>query len=254
MDIHLYMSCFRCEALIASQLEPRAFGRYMATGTQKLTRGTTMFFEVDPALGSDWFRLGDLAERCVPHADGRPKASKYVSVYRVLEHLPLSSLGRLWLSTADGRVIGLEPAPYDAAHEDEGFSLYQELSPLVPLVLSVLSPARFGAFITDRQNPLWVPRLLFADLLLDRDDDGRLAGYLPYADPLHIEGCIRDIEQRGGKPTKTISRNPQINAFYRTLRRGFFVVEPGGLKHYPFPTLAQLETEHAAWWRSAQAG
>ncbi len=254
MDIHLYMSCFRCEALIASQLEPHAFGRYMATGSQKLTRGITVFFEVDAALESDYFRLGDIAERCVPHPDGRPKASKYVSVYRVLEHLPVGALGRLYLTTADGRVLGLEPSAYDAAHEDEGLSLYQELCPLSPMVLSVLPPARFGAFITDRQNPLWVPRLLFADLLLDRDDDGHLAGYLPYSDPLHLENCIRELELRGGKRTKTISRNPQINAFYRTLGRGFFVVEPRGLRHYAFPTTAQLETEHAAWWRSAQAG
>src|SRR5512140_637990 len=107
MDIHLYMSCYRSEALIASHLTPDAFGRYMAIGTQKLTRGSYMFFEVAPDLKSEYFRLHDLAERCVPHADGSPKASKYVSVYRVLEHIPRDALGKLYLVTADGRVLGL---------------------------------------------------------------------------------------------------------------------------------------------------
>lgn len=254
MDIHLYMSCYRSEALIASHLGPEAFGRYMAIGTQKLTRGSYMFFEVERgALSSDWFRLDGLEERCTPHHDGSPKASKYVGIYRVIEHLPRQALGRLYLVTADGRVLGVDAAAYDAVHEAPGLGLYQELAPLSPMVLSTMSPAAFGRFITDRHNPMWVPRLVFADLLLDRDPDGRLAGHLPYADPLHIEDCIHQLESRGTKNTKTISRNPQINAFFRTLRRGVFIADDSGLTCYPFPALSELETMHAAWWRSAQA-
>jgi hypothetical protein len=251
MDIHLYMSCYRSEALIASQLAPEAFGRYMAIGTQKLTRGSYMFFEVDRNLKSDYFRLHDVAERCVPHPDGAPKASKYVSVYRVLEHIPRAALGRLYLVTADGRVLGLDQAAYEE-HEHEGINLYQELCPLSPMVVSVTAPASFARFMTSRDTPLCVPRLLFADLLLDRDLDGHLAGHLPYLDPLHIEACIEQVQGPGGKRTKTISRNPQINAFYRTVRRGFFVADEAGMAFYPYPVLSRLETQHAHWWRSAQ--
>lgn len=254
MDIHFYMSCYRSEALIASHLDPVSFGRYMAVGTQKLTRGSYMFFEVRRDLESDYFRLHDIESRCVPHADGAPRASKYISIYRVLEHLPLSVLGKLYLVTADGRVLALDAAPYDAQRELSGANLYQQLCPLTPMVASALPPAAFAKFITDPDNALWVPRILFADLLIDRDEDGRLAGHLPYTDPLHIEDCIRQLEQRSGtKQTKTISRTPQIVAFYRTIRRGFFVGDRSGLKLYPFPALAELETEHAHWWRSAQS-
>ena len=253
MDIHLYMLCYRFEALVASHLEPEAFGPYMAVGTRKLSRGNVLFFEIDPQLKSDYFRLHDIRERCVPHPDGSPKRSKYVSVYRVLEHLDLPVIGKLYLTTADGRVLGLESSPYDGAAEAWGINLYQELCPLPPLVVSALGPAGFCRLMTDPQSPIHAPRLFFADLLLDRDESGHLAGYLPYAEPLHIRECIRELEQGTDKPTKTVARAPTINAFFRTIRRGFFVGDPSGLKFYRFPALRELEVDHSRWWRSAMA-
>ena len=46
MKIHLYMLCYRFEALVASHLDPEAFGRYMSVGTQKNTKGNVLFLEV----------------------------------------------------------------------------------------------------------------------------------------------------------------------------------------------------------------
>jgi len=253
MDIHYYMSCYRSEALIASHLDPATFGRYMAVGTRKLTRGSYMFFEVDRRLASDYFRLHDIEQRCVPHRDGSPRSSKYISAYRVLEHLELAVLGTLYLVTADGRVLGLEAAPYGADREAPGANCYQEMCPVEPMVVTSLAPTAFGAFMTNPASPLWVPRLMFADLLLDRDDDGHLAGHLPYVEPLHIEDCLAELRDPEGKQTKTVSRNPIIDAFYRTIRRGFFVADRTGQKFYPFPAQATLEGEQAKWWRSAQA-
>jgi len=73
MNIHFYMLCYRYEALVASHLEPLEFGRYMALGTQKHTRGNVLFFEVNPDLKSEYFKLDDIAKRCAPHEDGSPK-------------------------------------------------------------------------------------------------------------------------------------------------------------------------------------
>ena len=182
MKTHLYMLCYRFEALVASHLEPEAFGRYMAVGTQKNVRGNVLFFEIDPELKGNFFRMSDLQERCIPHVDGSPKRSKYISVYRVLEHLNLSVFGRLYLATADGRVMGLDPSPYDAETEGGGPNLYEELCPVYPLVVSALAPAAFLRFMTNPENPVSVPRLFFVDMLLDRDEHGMLAGYLPYPD------------------------------------------------------------------------
>jgi hypothetical protein len=251
MMIHYYMLCYRFEALVASHLEPESFGRYMAVGTQKHTKGNVLFFEISPDLKGNYFRLSDIEKRCVPHADGSPKRSKYISIYRVLEHLELADFGRLFLGTADGRVLGLEASDYDPTHEDAGPNLYQELSPISPMIVSVLPPAAFIRFITDPGNPLKVPRLLFADLLLDRDDAGRLAGYLPYADPMHIVDCISELQRGGDKKTKTVSREPHLHGFFRTIRRGFFIGDAKHLKFYRFPERRTLEIEHARWWRSA---
>lgn len=251
MKIHLYMLCYRFEALVASHLEPEAFGRYMAIGTQKNARGNVLFFEIDPSLRSDYFKLDDLERRCTPHLDGSPKRSKYISVYRVLEHLDLSVFGSLHLCTADGRVLSLDASPYDAKSEKPGSNLYEELCPVYPLVVSALAPASFLKFMTDPKNPVSIPRLFFVDMLLDRDENGQLAGYLPYPDPLHLIDCLNDLEKGSDKKTKTVSRSPRHHAFFRTIRRGFFLGDQTGMRFYEFPDRRVLEVEYARWWRSA---
>lgn len=251
MTIHFYMLCYRSEALVASHLEPDAFGRYMAVGTQKLTRGNVMFFEIDPQLKSTYFRLDDIAQRCVPHPDGSPKRSKYVSIYRVLEHLPLESYGALYLVTADGRILRLEAEAHSQEGADHGVHLYHELCPVDPLVVSALPPGRFASFMTSPNNPVHVPRIFFADLLLDQDESGHLAGYLPYHDPMHILQCVSEVRKGGEKPTKTVSRNPVHHGFFRTIHRGFFLGDQQGIKVYRFPERRVLEVEHSRWWRSA---
>jgi len=77
------------EALIASMLTPEEFGVYYAVGSQKKSRGQAIFFEIDPDFKHDFFPNEEGIRRCVPHEDGSPKRSIYISVYRVLEHIPL---------------------------------------------------------------------------------------------------------------------------------------------------------------------
>ncbi len=251
MNTYLYMLCYRFEALVASHLDPDAFGLYMATGTQKNTRGNLLFFEIDPQLKSDYFRLSDLPQRLIAPADGSPIHSKYISVYRVLEHLPSSAFRKLYLTTADGRTLTLDAAPYDASQEEKGLHLYDELCPLSPMVLSSLAPSGFAKFMTDPANPVYVPSLFFADMLLDRDETGRLAGYLPYPDPVHIMDCCRELEKNPTKLTKTVSRTPRISGFFRTIRKGLYLGDSSGILFYPFPSRADLEIKHHWWWRSA---
>jgi len=257
VQIRYYMICSRFEALVASHLEPEAFGLYMAVGTKKLASGQVLFYEIDPSFATktDHFRVGDIEARCVPHADGSPKRSKYLSVYRVMEHLPLSVFGALYLTTSDGRVMRLDEAPYTEPDEGVRASLYQELCPLIPLVVSGLPPSRFAKALTDPERLVSVPRQFFADLRLDRDAQGRLASWLPYTDLAHIEDCVKEVEHGGAgeKPTKTVSRTPRSTGFFRTIRRGFFLGDQCGLKYYPFPSRDHLEIHHAKWWHSASA-
>jgi len=257
VQIRYYMMCSRFEALIASHLEPEAFGTYMAVGTKKLASGHVTFFEIDPGFArlTDHFQVADIEQRCVPHEDGSPKRSKYISVYRVMEFLPLSVYGSLYLTTPDGRVLKLDGEAYENNDEQDGVSLYQELCPLNPLVVSKLAPARFARVLTDPANPVHAPRLFFVDLQADRDEKGRLAGWLPYSNPMHIEDCIQELERSGPemKATKTVSRTPLAQNFLRVIRRGFFLGDQSGVKCYRFPTRDELEIRHSQWWHSASA-
>ena len=92
MNLHLYFSMIP-EALVASMLTPDEFGAYLATGTEKRTHGQAVFFDLSPGFKSDFFNLSDIEKRCVPRLDGSPKNSVYLSIYRVLEHIPLEVLG-----------------------------------------------------------------------------------------------------------------------------------------------------------------
>jgi hypothetical protein len=257
VQIRYYMICSRFEALIASHLDPEAFGTYMAVGTKKLASGHVVFFEIDPGFPklTDHFQVDDIETRCAPHPDGSPKRSKYISVYRVMEFLPLPVFRALYLTTPDGRVLRIDESPQPDADQANGINLFQELCPLIPMVVSSLPPREFVQALTNPANPVSAPRLFFADLRLDRDERGKLAGWLPYTDPLHIEDLIRELTLAppGAKHTKTVSRTPRTRGFFRAIRRGFFLGDQTGLKFYPFPKLEDLEVVHQKWWHSASA-
>ncbi len=254
MQIHYYMTCSKFEALVASHLDPEQFGTYMAVGSKKLSSGHVIFFEIDPGFPryTEHFKVDDIETRCKPHPDGSPKRSKYISVYRVMEFLPLQVYCALYLTTADGRVLRLEEAPYDESRDRSSPNLYLELCPLVPMVVSFLPPGPFVRSMTDHRNAVHAPRLFFADLLLDRDENGNLSGSLPYAHPLHIQDCIAQLEHaEDGKPTKTVFRAPGMHGLFRAIRRGFFLGDQTGLKFYKFPSREELEVQHRRWWMSA---
>lgn len=253
MRVYLYLIASRIEALVASHLDPAAFGLYMAVGPKRQTSGRVVFFEVDPTLRSDYFRLGDLAAVCPPQTDGSPKPSKYLRVYRVLEHIPLAALGKLFLTTNDGLVLELSPQSYDEQEAQTGPFFYQELCPLTPQVVATVPPHAFLKQMTAPENPVSVPKLFFADLRLEFEENGRISERLPYPDQGHILECLRELETRVGKTTKTVSRSPHVYAFYRTIRRGFYVGDTAGLKFYPYPDRQELQIKHSTWWHSASA-
>ncbi len=257
MEKHLYLVAYRVEALVASMLPPEHFGTYMATGTQKLSHDKLLFFEIAPDISSDYFDMGLIDSHLVPHEDGTPKRSVYISIYRVLEHLDLSVFRDLCCVTRDGRVLRLEAREYEPG-EKSGLRLYQELIPVSPLIASDLPPRRFGGFVTDRSRPVSVPRILFADLMIREHGAGDageiLPSSLPYAHPEHIRACLEEFGVEKDKHTKTVDRSHSDEFFYRTIKDGFFLADSTGLKWYPFPGRQDLEGKYNTWWRSATLG
>ncbi len=252
METYLYFSLVP-EALIASMIPPEDFGNYLAVGTKKRTRGQAMFFEVDQNFKSDFFPLDEIQKRCVPHPDGKPKHSVYLSIYRVLEHLPLDSLKDLYLATDDGRVLDIQPQKYESPETSE-LHLYQELCPVIPRIASSYNPLEFCKFVTDQSHPVSVPKLVFAELQLDELSKDPLKGSdnnLPYPHIDHLRDILVMLQERSEKPTKTVIRYWAGGILYRTIKNGFFVGGQNNFLYYPFPTQEELEENYFSWWRSA---
>jgi hypothetical protein len=255
MKKYLYLS-LAPEALISSMLSPEEFGNYLAVGTKKRTRGQAMFFEVDPDFQSSHFPLKDscINEKCIPHADGTPKRSVYISIYRVLEQVPIDKLKQLYLVTDDGRVLGLESGEFTIKNADGHLHLYQQIIPVNPRIASTLNPMEFMKFVTDTRKAVSVPKLVFVELRLNElaiDPGSALVNDLPYPNIDHLKDCLVQLKTDNTKKTKTIIRNFNGALLYRTCKNGFFVGDQTTLRYYPLPTLDELEEKHYTWWRSA---
>jgi len=212
-----------------------------------------MFFDLKEGFESDYFDLSGAAERCVPHPDGLPKHSVYLSIYRVLEHVALDAVSDLWLVTRDGRILKLEQGTLPEKPPDR-FHLYQEICPVHPRIVSTLDPKQFTRYITDPGNPIHVPKICFVDLRLGElasDPEHGSANDLPYHAINHLRDCLVELRDNPGKGTKTVDRiHPQ--AFpYQTVAGGVYLGSSEKLLFYPFPSVEQLQSTYYEWWRSA---
>jgi hypothetical protein len=252
MAVHLYMSLVP-EALIASMLSPEEFGVYYAVGSKKKARGRAIFCEIDPDYRNDFFRINEGIARCVPHDDGTPKSSIYISVYRVLEHMDLSAIKKLYLTTQDGRTLGLEPAEAYPGDDDQ-LHLYQEIAPVHPLVVSTLDPVSLYELIVKNPSSLiTVPAIAFAKLRLGElaDDPAfGVVGDLPYGNIDHLRECLIELRTKVIH-TKMVDRIHSATVPYRTIKRGIFVGNAEKLICFPIPSQDELRTNHYPWWRSA---
>jgi len=250
--MYLYLSLIP-EALIASMLGPIEFGSYLAVGNNKRTLGQAMFFSIEGYRSSEVFDLAEAERRCVPKPNGAPKHSVYLSIYRVLEQVPLEVLRNLYLVTPDGRVLELAaseriPAPAKKYH------LYQEICPVHPRIVSSLGPGDFTRHITAPESPIFLPRILFVDLRLGEladDPEKAVIRDLPYHAIEHLRDCLIELKNNPEKHTKIVDRIHPQSFPYRSVDTGFYLGGGDGLRFYPFPALGDLQSKYYEWWRSA---
>jgi hypothetical protein len=250
MKQYVYLS-MTPEALVASQLPPVEFGNYLATGTRKRLRGQAIFLELDtakmPELPQDY-----MDQRLVPYADGEPKRSVYLSIYRVLEKTPLDAMKNLYLVTDDGKVLELEAGTFVPDKQDI-IHLYQQFNPISTRVASKLTPPEFIAFLTDQKKPVSAPSIFMVELKLNklaRHPEAPLHD-LPYPNPDHLRECLSVLTLSEHRLTKTVIRQFKGELSYRTIKTGFFVGNNDSFLYYAFPSPEKLERTHYSWWRSA---
>ncbi len=251
-DCYLYLSMIP-ESLVASMLPPEEFGTYLAVGTRERSRGQAIFFDLKGEFPSDDFDFSVVRERCVPHADGQPKRSLYLAIYRVLERVPPDACNSLWMVTPGGHVLELKQGALPSQFEG-AFHLYQELCPVHPLIASSLPPDQFCRFITDPSKPMHVPRICFVDLelsgLAEDPQQGR-ADNLPYAHVDHLRDCLLEVQSDPNKHTKTVDRVHPQEFPYRCVKTGFYLGDQQQVLYYRFPSHEELESRHYSWWRFA---
>lgn len=252
MTVHLYFSLIP-EALIASMLPPEQFGQYYATGHKYKSKGQAIFFEIDPGFRHPFFDFDELFKRCVAHPDGTPKNSVYAGVYRVLEHIPVSAIGKLYLSTAYGHTMGIERGEI-SPREKPTLHLYQDLAPVNSLVVSTLDAVDYYQSVTSQpQKFIRFPGMCFVELglgaLADDPTEGAVAD-LPYAFMHHLREALLELHPEH-KQTKLVHRVHSLEFPYRMIKRGFYMGNGADLAFYPMPTHEALRRSHSQWWRSA---
>ncbi|HEY3390311.1 MAG TPA: hypothetical protein VGK38_12105 [Prolixibacteraceae bacterium] len=251
--MYIYLSTTP-EALIASMLSPKEFGTYFSTGTKKMNKGQAIFFEVDLAQIENLIDMDSLNRRCVPKPDGSPKNSVYLSVYKVLEMVPLSALKSLYLTTDNGHTLELKKTPFNTSDEIAGkFHLYQELCPVTPLIASDLLPSAFLKRLTDGSTPIVLPKLFFAELKLGDLATNPLKGsvdYLPFANVGHLRDCLEILSGDYEKRMKTVNRIFSGSLLYRTIESGFYVGSKDEIIFYAYPSLTELGNINYEFFRS----
>lgn len=252
MTVHLYFSLIP-EALIASMLPPEQFGQYYSTGHKYKSKGQAIFFELDPSFRHEFFNIDEGISRCTAHPDGTPKNSVYIAVYRVLEHIPVSALGKLYLSTAYGQTLGLDRGEI-SSQKERGLHMYQDLAPVNSLVVSAQDPRTFYESVTSTPAKfIRFPALCFVELglgALATDPVNGAIGDLPYAFMHHLREALLEVDPTG-KQSKLVHRVHSPEFPYRMIKGGIYIGNGPELALYAMPTHDALRRNHNSWWRSA---
>ena len=212
-----------------------------------------MFAELDPDFRHPFFPIEEGLKRCVAHEDGRPKKSVYLATYRVMEHVPLKMLRKLYLVTSYGEVLGLDRGKYEN-NKEETLHLYQEIAPIHPLVVSTLNPVDFYKFLTqDESSFIHLPAVAFVELGLGnlaRDPEFGEVGDLPYANIPQLRESLLEVVHKDSH-TKMVNRLEAPEFPYRAIKNGIFMGNAEELIYFPLPSRTELRSTYYNWWRSA---
>ncbi len=253
----LYMILYPNQALVASQLDPEMFARHYTSGSSRHYSGKVIFAEVDINYRNDYFRIDEILEKVVPHEDGTPKATKFISSYRVLEHVDFTAIGTLYVTTQEGYCLGLQPGSCDDAKEED-VVLYAEISPMRMLVLSEMNKRDFGMYITDPNNPKSAPKQFYTQLDIDIVDfvtkfeqNPFEPSPIPTLHPSTIRDGFYELKKYPHKHNKGLSLSSSLDSFsYKLIKNGFAFSGGGECLYYQFPDYKTIETEHYKFWRT----
>jgi hypothetical protein len=254
---HLYAIMHPNPALVASQLEPADFGRYYSVGSARYYSGKMLFIEVDINFRHEYFPIDEYLDQTVEHPDGSPKMTKFISSYRVLEHLAVESLGSLYAATVSGDVLRMDQQPWTPASNTHPISIIQELNPIHLLVASSYDHVELGRYLTTPGNPRGCPKLFFTQIDLDVNrfltdwaQNPFLAAPIPGIHPQKLAQTLQSLKNDSTPRTKSIGIQSVFDRIsYSRICNGFFLAAGQQLLYYPMPSQEVLRRDHYGWWK-----
>ena len=255
---HLYLILFPNEALVASQLTPEEFGQHYSIGSSRHFTGKVIFVEVDIQYRNPYLKIDDYLKITESGMPGRPKRTKFVKSYRVLEHVDFEAFQKLYLVTTDGGVLGLEKTEQPKDYGDQSrIRLYQELCPLRLLVASSLDPRQFGHYITEETWSKGAPKIFFTQYDIDvaktvanNEVHAFHMGPLPNVNPTNLPTALKELQEDPKKKTKPVNLNPNLDfVSYKAIKHGFWFSCGLNTVFYRMPGLDELHQKYNAWWR-----
>jgi hypothetical protein len=258
---HLYMIVFPNNALVASMLPPKEFAQHYTIGSPRHFHGKVIFAEIDIAFRDPFFPIDEFLEKTVPHEDGMPKRTKFISSYGVLEHVSFDAFRSLYLVTTNGHALELQASAYTAENAPGLLRIYQEIAPVSNLVASRLDQRSFGRYITIESRAKGAPAVCFTQIDLNIEEflasgkkNSIMSSPIPEYNPYRLLDCLLELDRDPAKLVKTVSLSSVLHdVSYRLLRHGFwFFAENGAMIFYPMPTMHELVERHYDWWKHVE--
>lgn len=272
---HLYLVVHPNHSLVASQLDAERFIKHYVRESARYFEGKLVFVELDPEFRHPYFDVESAYAQLKPHEDGSPKATKFISSYRVLEHVDFAAMGKLYICDASGGYVALAPASEgssagtaaacgDTSNDPNGDELrvILEVDPVKFIVLTRLGLTEYARFATDSSNSKGAPKMLYTELDLSTDDFMReteespyVTSFFPGIHPERLRAAIRELHRSPSKDVKGISLYcPLDRISYKQLRSGFVFAGGGAssecIKFYPLLPLDEVERRYYKFWKN----
>lgn len=257
-DTYLYVIMWPNYALVGSNLPPDEFGKHYTIGSSRYFHGQVVFAEIDSSYRHPELNIDKYIGEVVPNAAGKPKCTKFICTYRVLEHVDLSAFRKFYVTSTMGKVLPLESAPYEKVHDPGYLRTFQELAPMRAIVLSWMTPPEFGEYITDPEQAKSAPKVLFTQIDFDIDDflyrlesDPFHKSPIPNVHPHKLREQILEVRANPDKRVKGISLDAAFGQMaFTQLRTGFWIAHGKDILFYPIPSIDELKEQHWEWYKS----
>jgi hypothetical protein len=254
----IYEIFYPNSSLVGSQLDSQQFAKHYTAGSTRYYKGKVVFAEIDYGFRHSYFDIESALSAVKSHEDGRPKATKFIASYRILEHIDFNALRNLHLTSPDGNCIELHEAPYERGDREEPYKIYVEIDPLRMLVLSTYDFVEFGSFITDPKNPIGAPKFLYTQLdlnihefLEEFEENPFMSTPIPALHPSLLRDAVKELGKASYKNNKGLSLDAHFESIpYKLIKNGFMFASQEDMRYYPMPAPAEIERMNFKFWRS----